>query len=226
MKKIKRALVSLSNKKNLYKLLSVLKKYKIQIISSGGTYKQIKKLNFNCTEISKYTGSPEILEGRVKTLHPKIHAGILSERNKKSHKNDLLKNNFSEIDLVIANFYPVEEVLSKTNNHSKIIENIDIGGTTLVRAAAKNYKYVTVITDPSQYNDLINELISKGIKVIDPQTTYIDKSVKITGKGIEIHPNTFIKGETEINDNCTIGRSHRPSNCFRLDTFANPLGCS
>ena len=158
MKKIKRVLISLSNKKNLYKLLFTLSKHKIKIISSGGTYKKIKKLGFNCTEISKYTGSPEILNGRVKTLHPKIHGGILSERNKKTHKKDLLKNNFFEIDFVIVNFYPIEEILSSANNHSKIIENIDIGGPTLARAAAKNYKDVTVITDPSQYNDLINEL--------------------------------------------------------------------
>ena len=90
MKKIKRALISLSNKDKLKKLLSVLVKYKIELISTGGTFKQIKKLKFNCTEISQYTNSPEILEGRVKTLHPKIHAGILSKRNNKFHKKDLV----------------------------------------------------------------------------------------------------------------------------------------
>ena len=155
MKKIKRALISLSNKENLYKLLLVLKKNKIQIISSGGTYKQIKKLKFECTEISKYTGMPEILNGRVKTLHPKIYGGILSKRNNKLHKKDLLNNNFFEIDLVIVNFYPIEKTLSLTANHTKIIENIDIGGPTLVRAAAKNYKDVTIITDINQYDNLI-----------------------------------------------------------------------
>ena len=158
MKKIKRALISISNKEDLKKLLSALSKYKIEIISSGGTYKQIKKLKFKCTEVSKYTGSPEILGGRVKTLHPKIHGGILSKRNKKSHKKDLLKNNFPEIDLIIVNFYPFEKTLNKTNNHSKIIENIDIGGPAMVRAAAKNYDDVTIITDPIQYDILIKEL--------------------------------------------------------------------
>ena len=123
MKKIKRALISLSNKNNLKKLLSTLLKYKIKLISSGGTYKQIKKLKYKCTEVSKYTGSPEILGGRVKTLHPKIHGGILSKRNSKSHKKDLINNNFSEIDLVIVNFYPFEKSLTSTNSHSKIIEN-------------------------------------------------------------------------------------------------------
>ena len=158
MKKIKRALISVSNKTELNKILKTLKKYKIEIISSGGTHKEIKKLGFKCLEISNYTGSPEILDGRVKTLHPKIHAGILSKRENKSHTKDLLKNNFKNIDLVIVNFYPFEETLNQTKNHKKIIENIDIGGPAMVRAAAKNYNDVTVITNFNQYNELNNEL--------------------------------------------------------------------
>ena len=109
MKKIKKALISVSDKKELKNLLKILTKYKIKVISSGGTYKEIKKLNFKCLEVSEYTGSPEILGGRVKTLHPKIHAGILSKRNNKSHSKDLKNNNFEEIDLVIVNFYPFEK---------------------------------------------------------------------------------------------------------------------
>ena len=158
MKKIKKALISVSDKSNLKKLLKVLIKHKIELISSGGTYKEIKKLKFECIEVSEYTKSPEILDGRVKTLHPKIHAGILSKRNNKSHKNDLQKNNFQEIDLVIVNFYPFEETLKKTKNHLKIIENIDVGGPTMVRAAAKNYNDVTVVTSSNQYNELISEI--------------------------------------------------------------------
>ena len=158
MKKIKKALISVSEKKELRLLLKNLSKYKIELISSGGTYKEIKKLGFKCTEISKYTGFSEILDGRVKTLHPKIHAGILSKRNNKTHKKDLKKNNFNEIDLVITNFYPFEKILKKTNNHEKIIENIDIGGPAMVRAAAKNYNDVTVITKPTHYKNLIKEL--------------------------------------------------------------------
>ena len=160
MKKIKKALISVSNKKYLKDLLKILTKYKIELISSGGTYKEIKKLKFKCLEVSEYTGSPEILGGRVKTLHPKIHAGILSKRNDKSHKKDLSNNNFHEIDLVIVNFYPFEKTLEETTNHVKIIENIDIGGPTMVRAAAKNYNDVTVITSSNQYIELINEINS------------------------------------------------------------------
>jgi phosphoribosylaminoimidazolecarboxamide formyltransferase / IMP cyclohydrolase len=163
MKKIKRALISVSDKKKLKPLLSILKKNKVKIISSGGTYKQIKKLKYHCIEVSEYTGSPEILGGRVKTLHPKIHAGILSKRDNKSHYEDLIKSNFENIDLVIVNFYPFEETLKKTSNHKKIIENIDVGGPAMVRAAAKNFNDVTVLTSSDQYDELINELkINKG----------------------------------------------------------------
>ena len=163
MKKIKKALISVSNKEKLMPLLKALSKYKIKFISSGGTYKKIKKLKYKCVEVSKYTNSPEILNGRVKTLHPKIHAGILSKRNNKFHKRELIKNSFEEIDLVIVNFYPFEETLKNTKNHSKIIENIDVGGPTMVRAAAKNYNDVVVITSSEQYEELINELnLNKG----------------------------------------------------------------
>ena len=148
IKEIKTALISVSDKKNLIPLLNILKKNKVKIISSGGTYK----------EVSEFTNSQEILGGRVKTLHPKIHAGILNKRNSKSHLRDIKNNNFENIDLVIVNFYPFENTLKKTNNLNKIIENIDVGGPTMVRSAAKNYKDVAVITSPDQYEELINEL--------------------------------------------------------------------
>ncbi|WP_075522077.1 bifunctional phosphoribosylaminoimidazolecarboxamide formyltransferase/IMP cyclohydrolase [Candidatus Pelagibacter communis] len=159
MRKIKKALISVHDKQNLKPLLSILKKNKVEIISSGGTYKFIKKLNFKCAEISEFTGSSEILGGRVKTLHPKIHAGILNIRENKSHIRDLRKNNFENIDLVIVNFYPFEKTLENSSNHNTIIENIDVGGPTLVRSAAKNYNDVTVITNCNQYNELIDELV-------------------------------------------------------------------
>ena len=168
MKKIKTALISVSDKKNLKPLLNILKKNKVKIISSDGTYKEIKKLKFKCLEVSEFTNSPEILEGRVKTLHPKIHAGILNKRNSKSHLKDLKNNNFENIDLVIVNFYPFENTLKKTKNHDKIIENIDVGGPTMVRSAAKNYKDVTVVTSSDQYDELIEELKkNKGCTTIE-----------------------------------------------------------
>ena len=158
IKKIKTALISVYDKKNLRRLLNCLKKNKIKIISSGGTYKEIKKLKFKCLEISEFTNFPEILDGRIKTLHPKVHAGILSKRGKRSHYKELKNNNFENIDLVVVNFYPFEETLKTTKNHSKILENIDIGGPTLVRSAAKNYNDVTIITSSDQYQELIQQL--------------------------------------------------------------------
>ncbi len=156
--KITKAIISLSNKSKISLILSSLKKYKISIISSGGTSKEIKKLGYKCTNISEYIKTDEILDGRVKTLHPKLYAGILNKRDNKNHKKELKRNNYDSIDLVIVNFYPFEETLKNTNNHNKLIENIDIGGPTLVRAAAKNYKYTTILTSPHQYKEFILDL--------------------------------------------------------------------
>ena len=157
MNKIKSALISLSDKSNLKPLLNILKKNKVKLISSGGTFKKIKKLGFKCTEVSEFTGYKEILDGRVKTLHPKIHAGILNKRKNKRHLKELKINKFENIDLIIVNFYPFEKTLKITKNKNQIIENIDIGGPTLVRAAAKNFNDVTVVSSPKQYSELINQ---------------------------------------------------------------------
>ena len=161
--KVKNALISVSNKENLVSLLKSLKKFNINIISSGGTYAYIKKLGYQCTELSKYTGFKEMLDGRVKTLHPKIHAGILHDRQNKKHKSEMSKQNFPAIDLIVVNFYPFQNIVLNTKNSKKIIENIDIGGPTMVRAAAKNFKNVTIITNRNDYKPLIKELeILKG----------------------------------------------------------------
>ena len=156
--KVKTALISVSNKENLVALLKTLKKFNINIISSGGTYASIKKLGYDCTELSKYTGFKEMLDGRVKTLHPKIHAGILHDRQNRKHASEMSQQNFPAIDLIVVNFYPFQKIVTSTNNPKHIIENIDIGGPTMVRAAAKNFKNVTIITNRNDYGTLINEL--------------------------------------------------------------------
>ena len=158
--KIKSALISVSDKTGLNKILKELKKYRVQLISSGGTYKKIRSLGYNCEEVSSFTKFPEILDGRVKTLHPKIHSGILYKRDKNSHKRTIKKLNFKSIDLIITNFYPFENSVNLKKNHREIIENIDIGGPTLVRSAAKNYKDVVVITKIDNYQKFIDELNS------------------------------------------------------------------
>ena len=156
--KIKNALVSVSDKENIVPLLKILKKYKIKIISSGGTYNTIRKLGFESTELSKYTGFKEMLDGRVKTLHPKIHAGILHDRQNQDHKNEMSKQKFPSIDLIVVNFYPFQKVVTNTKSSKTIVENIDIGGPTMVRAAAKNFKNVAIITNKNDYGELIKEL--------------------------------------------------------------------
>ncbi len=155
--KVKNALISVSNKENLITLLKTLKKFNINIISSGGTYAYIKKLGYECVELSKYTGFKEMLDGRVKTLHPKIHAGILHDRQNKKHKNEMSKQNFPSIDLIVVNFYPFQKIVTN-KNYNQIIENIDIGGPTMVRAAAKNFKNVSIVTNRDDYKSLIKEL--------------------------------------------------------------------
>ena len=156
--KVKNALISVSNKENLVSILKTLKKFNINIISSGGTYASIKKLGYDCTELSTYTGFKEMLDGRVKTLHPKIHAGILHDRQNKKHKSEMSKRNFPALDLIVVNFYPFQRIVTSTKKPKKIIENIDIGGPTMVRAAAKNFKNVTIITNVGDYDTLIKEL--------------------------------------------------------------------
>ena len=159
------ALLSVSDKTDLIPLAKALiNDFGFKIISSGGTAKLIESENLPVTRVADYTGFPEILEGRVKTLNPKIHGGILARRDKQSHLDDLSKQNINPIDLVIVNLYPFAETISKENvSWEEAIENIDIGGPTMIRAAAKNHQDVLVVTNPSQYSELIDAYKSKKI---------------------------------------------------------------
>ena len=154
LKKIKRAIISVSDKSNLKLILPTLKKYKIEIISSGGSFKKIKSMNYNCVEVSDYTEFSEMLDGRVKTLHPKIHAGILNIRKNYKHKKDLKKRNIKNIDLVIVDLYPFEKKLEEKEKFQNLIEYIDIGGPALIRSAAKNFNDVTVISNIAYYKKI------------------------------------------------------------------------
>jgi phosphoribosylaminoimidazolecarboxamide formyltransferase/IMP cyclohydrolase len=156
--KIKKALISVSNKTNLKEVLECLKANNVEIISTGGSYKFIKDLGFKCIEISEYTKFPEILEGRLKTLHPKIHGGLLAKADDKEHQNQIKKEGIDFINLLIVNLYPFEEKLLEKTDFDTMIENIDIGGPAMVRSSAKNFKFTTVVSSTEQYSDLINEL--------------------------------------------------------------------
>jgi len=164
MIKISRALVSVSDKSNILELVKILQDFNIEIISTGGTAALLKKNNIKVTEVSDYTQFPEMLDGRVKTLHPKIYGGILAQRDNLKHTETLKKNGIPEIDLVIVNLYPFESTINDPKcNLDLAIENIDIGGPTMVRAAAKNFKSVAVLTNPSEYEIFSKELIeNKG----------------------------------------------------------------
>ncbi len=157
--KISKALISVSNKKGLDLILKKLKDLKIEIISTGGTFNYIRDNGYECTEISKYTEFPEILDGRVKTLHPKIHGGLLADTDKESHKNQIIENNIDPINLVIVNLYPFEnKLLEKNISFDEMIENIDIGGPSMLRSASKNFKHVTVIPSPEYYEEFLTEI--------------------------------------------------------------------
>ncbi len=180
-KKIKKALLSLSDKSEIIIILKTLKKFNIKIISSGGTSREIKRLGYKCEEISEYTGSDEILDGRVKTLHPKLYAGILSKRDNKKHNKELKNSNYDEIDLVVVNFYPFEKTLKITKNHKRLIENIDIGGPTLVRATAKNYEHTTILTSPNQYHEFAENLEkNKGATSLDYRKKLSQEAFNLT----------------------------------------------
>jgi phosphoribosylaminoimidazolecarboxamide formyltransferase/IMP cyclohydrolase len=156
--KIKKALISVSDKKNLKEVLEYLKVNNIEVISTGGSYKFIKDLGFKCTEVSEYTKFPEILDGRLKTLHPKIHGGLLAKADDKEHQDQIKKEDIDFINLLIVNLYPFEKKLLEKADFETMIENIDIGGPAMIRSSAKNFKFTTVISNIDQYSDLINEL--------------------------------------------------------------------
>ncbi len=156
--KIKRALISVTKKKDIERIAKVLVENNVEILSTGGTAKFLEEKLIPVRQIADYTNFPEILNGRVKTLHPNIYGGILSRRNDSDHINEIKKNKIQNIDLLIINLYEFDQVSKNTNDVSKIIENIDIGGPAMIRAGAKNFEFVTVVTEIEDYPQLINEI--------------------------------------------------------------------
>jgi phosphoribosylaminoimidazolecarboxamide formyltransferase/IMP cyclohydrolase len=155
---IKRALISVSDKTGLLDFAKFLDASGITILSTGGTAKALRDAGISVTDVSDHTGFPEIMDGRVKTLHPKIHGGLLAVRTNDAHKKAMQDHDISEIDLVIINLYPFEETVAKGADFETCIENIDIGGPSMVRSAAKNHAFVTIVTDPSDYGAVMDEM--------------------------------------------------------------------
>ena len=160
----KRALISVSDKTNIVEFAKGLEKHGFEVISTGGTYTHLKNNGVSCISIEDVTNFPEILEGRVKTLHPKIHGGLLSKRGNELHNKHVAENNIEYIDLVCVNLYPFEATVKKAGvSEEEIIENIDIGGPSMLRSAAKNFNDVAVVTDINDYAKILEELEQGGI---------------------------------------------------------------
>lgn len=160
---VKRALVSVSDKANLVPFVKELIELGVEVISTGGTKSLLEENGLKVIGISEVTGFPEIMDGRVKTLHPNIHGGLLAVRNNPSHMNQLKENNIETIDMVVVNLYPFKETISKPDvQFQDAIENIDIGGPSMLRSAAKNHEDVTVVVDPADYQAVLDELKASG----------------------------------------------------------------
>ena len=161
MSKIARALISVSNKKGIVEFAKVLQAMGIEILSTGGTAKTLRDSGITVKDVSEHTGFPEMLDGRVKTLHPKIHGGLLSRRDNPKDMEEIRKHGIDTIDMVVVNLYPFEETISRAGvSFAEAIENIDIGGPAMLRSASKNFQDVAVIVDPSDYENIIHEMKS------------------------------------------------------------------
>src|ERR1051325_7752324 len=152
MSKITRALISVSDKTGLVDFAKALDGFGVEMLSTGGTAKLLRDAGLRVVQVSDYTGQPEILDGRVKTLHPKVHGGLLAVRDNAEHQKQLAAQGFGPIDMVVVNLYPFEATVAKpAASFDEAIENIDIGGPAMIRSVAKNHAFVTVIVDPDDY---------------------------------------------------------------------------
>ncbi|MCX5665910.1 MAG: bifunctional phosphoribosylaminoimidazolecarboxamide formyltransferase/IMP cyclohydrolase [Candidatus Omnitrophica bacterium] len=178
MLKIKRALISVSDKSGLETLVKTLNKFGVEIMSTGGTAKIIRDLGIKAKDVSEDTGFPEMLGGRVKTLHPKVHAALLALRDDKEHMETLKKHGIGLIDMVVVNLYPFEKTVSTPGvKLEEAIENIDIGGPSMLRSAAKNHKSVCVVCDPSDYTRVIEEMGKNSGGISEPLLVELGKKV-------------------------------------------------
>jgi len=178
MSKIHRALISVTDKSGIDELGKALVNYGVEILSTGGTAKTLALAGVKIQEVADFTGFPEMLDGRVKTLHPKIHGGILAIRSRPEHAQAMNEHGILPIDMVVVNLYAFEKTVARPGcTLADAIENIDIGGPTLLRAAAKNYPFVTVITDPADYTAVLDEMTQSGGAVSEATNFRLAKKV-------------------------------------------------
>lgn len=198
----RRALVSVSDKRGVARFAKRLAGYGFDIISTGGTARALEEAGIEVTPVSKVTGAPEILDGRVKTLHPKIHGGILADRENPDHARQLAEEGISRIDLVCVNLYPFEETVAGGAVEGEAIEQIDIGGPAMLRAAAKNFRSVTVVPGPEFYEDVLSELEDGGVSeetrrrlalAAFRRTALYDAAIAGWLEGADVFPEVFTK---------------------------------
>jgi phosphoribosylaminoimidazolecarboxamide formyltransferase/IMP cyclohydrolase len=172
MPKIRRAIISLSDKTGILDFAQELQSFAVEILSTGGTAKTLRESGLKVRDISEYTGFPEMLDGRVKTLHPKVHGGLLGIRDNPAHAQKMNEHGIQPIDMVVINLYPFEATVARPScTLEEAIENIDIGGPSMLRAGAKNYPYVTVVVDPADYKTILEEMRKSG-GVVSKETNF------------------------------------------------------
>ena len=159
---VRRALLAVYDKSGIVELARALVEQGVALVSSGGTAQALRDAGIPVTPVEEVTGSPEMLDGRVKTLHPRIHAGILADRRKPEHDAELAEHGIEPFELVVVNLYPFRETVASGAGPEEIIEKIDIGGPTMVRAAAKNFESVGIVVSPARYGDVLDEIRREG----------------------------------------------------------------
>ena len=206
MNKAERALISLTDKSGIEDFAKALTEMGIEILSTGGTAKKMRDNGIAVTDVSEFTGFPEMLDGRVKTLHPLVHGGILNQRENADHQRQCVAHGIKPIDIVAVNLYAFEKTVADPNcNLGDAIENIDIGGPTLLRASAKNFRDVTVIVDPADYKQVLAEIRATGnttlktrfklaVKVFQLTSAY-DTSIAAWLEKVDVDGNPYFDGE-------------------------------
>lgn len=181
MSKIERALISLTDKSGIEKFAKELADLGVEILSTGGTAAKIREAGIEVMDVSEFTGFPEMLDGRVKTLHPKVHGGILNQRANKEHQKQCAEHGLENIDLIAVNLYAFEKTVANPDcSLGDAIENIDIGGPTMLRASAKNFHDVTVIVDPDDYPQVVKEIKETGNTTLKTRFRLAAKVFKLT----------------------------------------------
>ncbi|OGJ50243.1 bifunctional phosphoribosylaminoimidazolecarboxamide formyltransferase/IMP cyclohydrolase [Candidatus Peregrinibacteria bacterium RIFOXYB2_FULL_32_7] len=202
---IKQALISVSDKTGITELAKELQKLNIEILSTGGTAKTLKDAGIKVIDVSDYTGFPEMMNGRVKTLHPKIHGGLLALRNNKEHQKQAKEHGITMIDLVIVNLYPFEQTIAKEGvAEEEAIEQIDIGGPSMLRSAAKNFQSVTVVTDINDYEKLLTQIKESGDTNLEFRRELALKVFEKTYR-YDLAISNYLRGETSENERLDLG---------------------